>query len=260
MILDEIIAHKYQEVIDLAPLNRRLLQKSQNSFLHALQNKPLAVIAEIKPASPAAGTLQANPDISSLVEHYRDGGADALSILTDKKYFHGDFSLVQQAKEMTHLPILCKEFIIDPKQIHMARSVGANACLLIVAAIDDNHQFQGLMDEIDDLGMDTVVEVFNEVELNRALNFSPKIIQINNRNLQDFNIDIDNANILSQKVPKDICVISASGISQPIDAINLAPRIDAALIGTALMRSANPKQFIKELKENVKSGQYSHEN
>ncbi|MCX7122086.1 MAG: indole-3-glycerol phosphate synthase TrpC, partial [Gammaproteobacteria bacterium] len=184
MALEKILAMQRQAIKSLAPAPQNL-PKSDRNFLAALKSsliKP-AVIAELKPKSPSEGVLaqvQYDPEIQA--KCYEEGGAAALSVLTEGHFFNGKFADLTLAREATHLPVLCKDFILDLNQVKWARDAGADACLLIVAALDQP-QLIALKKEIESYDMLAVIEVHTEVELMRALQSQPEIILINNRNL-----------------------------------------------------------------------------
>ncbi len=245
MILDKIIAQKKIEIKNLNTLPSHDLNMATHDFLQALNAEHLSIIAEIKPGSPHHGQINLNYDPSEYAKAYTKAEVDAISVITDETFFLAHPQNVKIVREYTTLPILYKDIIIDEKQIHQARSLGADACLIVVAALDDNN-IEKLIAETEKFNMTAIVEVFTQQELTRALQFSPKVIQINNRNLQNSDIDIQNANRLSQVIPDDITVIAASGINQPEDINAIDERIDAVLIGKALMQSTSPIDFIKQ--------------
>jgi indole-3-glycerol phosphate synthase len=247
MILDDIIQSKKTEVANLPDLDQQYLLPAQYDFYKAIHTDSLAVIAELKPRSPAAGVLQANYQPLPQALRYQQAGANAISVLTDAKFFGGSFTHLAAIRKEIQIPLLCKDFIIDRKQIYQANRAGADACLLIVAVLDDT-QLRDLKQEIEALRMTAVLEVFNEAECQRALALNPDVIQINNRNLKDFSIDMNNAQRISRLIPEPIAVIAASGIEVPQAVVNLSERIDAVLIGSALMKSADPMQFIQQVK------------
>lgn len=248
MILDDILVYKRQEVMHLPLLKKTTLPATEYDFKQALLKQQLTVIAELKPRSPAAGSLSEDYQPLAQALKYQTGGASALSVLTDQNYFGGSYDDIRAIRSQITLPILCKDFIVDIKQIYLARQAGADACLLIVAALSDAELSQ-FNQEITQLGMISVVEVFNETELKRALKIQPEIIQINNRNLRDFTVNLGNAHKLCQHVPDNIVIISASGINTPEEVKQIPSRANAVLIGSALMKSPNPAQFIQQIIE-----------
>lgn len=242
-ILDVIVANKKLQ-LDSLP-EPETVTYCERSFLDALSNYQLNIIAEIKMHSPSAGQLNQNRTAAEIALSYQQAGASAISVLTDEKYFSGSFEHLKQVSEASRLPILCKDIIIDQKQIKLARHSGAHACLLIVAALSQE-QLIKLKSFTESLGMTAIIEVHSEEELNRALVINPKIILINNRNLQTLMIDPERAIHLARKIPSNIKIISASGISQAKEVKRLPRNINAVLIGTKLMQTENPKKFIQE--------------
>ncbi len=247
MFLNTILNHKKNEVARLPSLNLAAAPLAPLDFAAMINQARLSVIAELKPKTPSAGVLCANYQPQQLAQAYAAGGADAISVLTDEHYFGGSFNDLQQVRKQVNLPLLCKDFIIDSKQIHLARAHGADACLLIVGMLDQK-QLIHLKDEIESLGMAAVIEIFNKPELEMAMSIQPTIIQINNRNLNNFEINLENAHQLCEKIPPEIGVIAASGIKQASDLKQLPARVNAVLIGTALMQSNNPSVFLQALK------------
>ncbi|MDA7742571.1 indole-3-glycerol-phosphate synthase, partial [Francisellaceae bacterium] len=179
-------------------------------------------------------------------KQYERGGAKALSILTDKKFFGGRFSDIENVKQACSLPVLCKDFIIDVCQVHRARLAGADACLLIVRILSDE-QLSLLHQEIENLGMNALVEIFDEQDLKRALKVNPKIIGINNRNLDTLTMNTNNARSLKQLIPEHILTFSLSGAKTPEDIRNTLKEVDGVLVGTALMKAQDPENFLKEV-------------
>jgi indole-3-glycerol phosphate synthase len=257
--LDKIIAQKKIEVATLQELiakNKqhpiaKILEMGSNQantkFKTALTTDKLAIIAEIKRRSPSKGNLAEIADPIKLAEEYAKGGANALSILTDKEFFAGsieDLSIV--AKETT-LPILRKDFIIDPLQIAEAVYAGADAILLIVAALGKNTK--ALLAETKRLGLSALVEVHNEAELNIALESGAEIIGINNRDLTTFIIDTHTALHLGEKTPKNIIKIAESGILHAhLAHTYYQAGFNGVLMGEALVTSADPAAFIRACK------------
>lgn len=225
----------------------KILPKSKRSFFEAIgrggNGKPV-IIAEIKRASPSEGKIfKGKFDAAKIAKTYERGGAGAISVVTDKKYFQGSFEYLKEASEATALSILCKDFIIHEYQIYKAREYGANAILLIAALLDET-KIKKFMDIADGLGMDCLVEVHNESELQKALNADAKIIGINNRDLTNFKIDIETTNKLIKLIPRGKLIISESGFNSREDLKKLDHRVNAVLIGTALMKAKNPKKFL----------------
>jgi indole-3-glycerol phosphate synthase len=247
MILDQIIEHKKQEIKAYHKLEMPNI-KANFAFLKAIKNSRCSIIGELKSKSPSEGIIKTCYQPSEIANAYALGGAIALSILTDEKFFGGQFSDIEQVKKTCTLPILCKDFIIDTKQIYRARQAGADACLLIVRILSDR-QLQRLHQEIECLGMDALVEIFDENDLQRALKINPKLIGINNRNLNTLEMDLNNAYRLKKLIPNDILVITLSGSKTPESTAIFAVDFDGVLMGTALMKSDNPTLFLKDVQK-----------
>ncbi|MEJ0070790.1 MAG: indole-3-glycerol phosphate synthase TrpC [Pseudomonadota bacterium] len=208
-------------------------------FRRALAQPDLAVIAEIKRRSPSAGALREDAQPADLARRYEAAGAAALSILTEPHHFHGTLDDLIAGRAAVALPVLRKDFTFDPYQLVEARVAGADAVLLIVASVPD--ALADLGAEARALGLDVLVEVHDARELDLALRAGADLIGINNRNLHDFSIDLATTERLRPMIPDGILVVGESGIETPADMRRLAAaRVDAVLIGSALMRSADP--------------------
>ena len=236
---------------DITDLEAQLI-KANSSFLSALREplqapKMARVVAELKPRSPSAGDLQPVPDVESLISAYSQH-ASAISVLTDEHYFGGSFDLLRQVKSLTALPVLCKDFILDPLQVLLARQAGADAVLLIVKAITDdnlNHLYKLILD----WGMIPVVEVQNADELSRSLALNPEVILINHRNLDTLAMDRDTVLNLVPMLLHAFqgVVIAASGIDSRSDIQRLLPATQCFLVGTSLMTSPKPAVVLASL-------------
>lgn len=206
-----------------------------------------AVIAEIKRASPSAGVIREYFDPATIARAYERGGATCLSVLTDESFFQGRNGFLDMARSACALPVLRKDFIVDEWQVWETRAVGADALLLIVAALDDGrlHDFAALGAE---LGLAVLVEVHNEAELDRALAVPGDLVGINNRDLHRFHTDLDTSLRLAPKVPDDRLVIAESGIHTRRDIARLhAGGIGAFLVGESLMRQPDPGTALARL-------------
>lgn len=244
-ILNSIVASKKKEIVQMP--NIASPKPCNMDFSRLLDRHPI-LIAEIKEKSPSEGKFVNEFNPTSIANEYLEGGADALSILTDKEFFGGSFDVLRQVRTLTNKPLLCKEFIIDEKQIRFARAHGADLCLLIVKILTPR-QLQELKNAIENLGMKAVVEVQNREELQIALAAQPEIILINNRNLNSFSVDMMTTANLLEYIPDPIKIIAASGIQTPEQIKNFPARINGFLIGSALMRSADRRQFLKRCRK-----------
>lgn len=220
-------------------------------FYRALQSKVAAkkpaIIAEIKKASPSQGVIRENFQPVTIGQDYAMNGATCLSVLTDKEYFQGSEVYLQMVRERCPLPVLRKDFMIDPYQIHEARALGADCVLLIVAALADS-QMQELSDAATKLGMDVLVEVHDAEELQRALQLNTPLIGINNRNLRTFATSLQTTLELKSQIPADRLIITESGIHTHEDVqLMLDNGIYAFLVGEAFMRAESPGQKMREL-------------
>lgn len=240
--LDEIIVSKRRELS---------AKKKTRSFLGAVLHSKIgniSVIAEIKLSSPSAGKLGDSEELERRVVAYERGGADAISVVVDQKYFSGDLEFIRRIKNTVSLPVLAKDFIIDPYQIYEMKAYGADAVLLI-AKILSKDQLKEFVRLSSDAGLEPVVEVNNEKELQNAIQTDTRIIAVNARNLDTFNVNIDRACKLIRPIPKKFVVLGFSGVSTESE-IGKYKKAGAngVLIGTSLMRSENPRRLITDLK------------
>jgi indole-3-glycerol phosphate synthase len=219
---------------------RTNLRDFEASLRGKINSGKAGVIAEIKKASPSKGVIRADFDPAQIATSYAENGAACLSVLTDVQFFQGAPAYLQQARASCSLPALRKDFMIDPYQLYQARSWGADAILLIVAALD-----VGLMRELealaDELGMAVLVEVHNAVELKAALTLNTKLLGINNRNLRTFDVSLDNTLMLLPQIPPEKLVITESGITTADDVKRMRDaNVHGFLVGEAFMRAAQP--------------------
>ncbi len=262
-ILDEIIKYKRTEEL---PKQMQAREAALVRAEAALAPKPrefvaarratgrVALIAEVKKASPSKGLLRHQFDPLDLATGYARNGARAISVLTDAKYFQGKLKHLSQIRaHLTFLigpgapPLLRKDFIFHPYQVYEARAAGADALLLIAAVLDDK-ELADLAGLTHSLGMAALLEVHNRVELERVLSLKPNLIGVNNRDLRDFSVDLNTCIELRQQVPADICFVAESGIHTPADVARLAREgVDAVLVGEALVKAKDVEGKVREL-------------
>lgn len=220
-------------------------------FVAALRNKLMqglpAIIAEIKKASPSQGIIRADYDPVAIAQSYAAAGAACLSVLTEEKFFHGTVTHLQQARAACILPVLRKDFIIDPYQVYETRAMGADCLLLIVAALTDP-QLKELAQLANELGLAVLIETHNNDELQRALTITTPLIGINNRNLHTFAVDLNITLSLQKILPNDRILITESGIKTVADVTLLREHgVHAFLVGETFMRATDPGQKLIEL-------------
>ncbi len=255
MIIDQIVTAVRDELAErkkrrpLAELERSVEQsEAPKDFAGALKGKDIKVIAEVKRASPSRGWLRTDLDVAWLVQSYARGGAAAISVLTEPNFFKGTLADLTTASQVVDLPLLCKDFILDPYQVYEARSFGADAILLIAALLPIS-ELASLLEVARELGMSTLVEVHSEPEVERALACGGKLIGINNRNLADFSVDLGTTLKLRNLIPPDVIVVSESGIKSYNDISTLqAAGVDAVLVGETLVSSPDPEAKLRELR------------
>ena len=254
--LTEILQQKRHAIQALHPqrdsLRKAALRRDEfRSFAHALQGgtgRTLALIAEVKRASPSAGLIAENFDPVAIATRYEAAGADAVSVLTDEPFFQGHLNHLRAVRSAVGLPVLRKDFILDEVQIYEAAAAGADAVLLIVAALEQE-ALKRLHDVATACQLDVLVEVHTLEELDRALETDARLIGINNRDLATFKVDLAVTETLSEQVPPGIVLVSESGIRTAEDSRRLrACGADAILVGEALMRSGDVARQAGELK------------
>ncbi len=236
--LEEIIAHKKEEISELSMrLKNAKPHPSKRDFLKALtaSKQTPALIAEIKRSSPSGGDISPNADILSIAETYESCNASAISVLTDYRYFGGSLADLQQISRTVHIPVLRKDFILDASQILEARMSEADAVLLMVSILQSPSQLKELLDYTHSLGMNALVEIHNEKEIEIALKAGAKIIGVNARDFTDLSVDIKRLPPLLQKIPKGIVRVAESGMKTRKDIEYVSPYCNAVLIGTGLL-------------------------
>ena len=257
-ILKKILDRKQEEVAERSARVslQAIRQQAENAdqprgFMTALQQRvasgQAAVIAEIKKASPSKGVIRENFEPAAIAASYQRGGASCLSVLTDIDFFQGSDAYLQQARSAVSLPVLRKDFTIDPWQVYEARTLNADCILLIVAALTDQ-QLQELLGISHELGMDTLVEVHDAEEMARALALPARLIGVNNRNLRTFETSLDTTLTLAKDFPADRLLVTESGIHSREDVIKMRENgIHSFLVGEAFMRADEPGEKLNAL-------------
>ena len=257
-ILKKIVARKWQEVeersaaVSVSDLQRQIEQQAAcRGFVSAMRNKLdaglSAVIAEAKKASPSKGVIRESFDPAAIAQSYAAGGAACMSVLTDKDYFQGSEAYLQQARAACNLPVIRKDFVVDPYQVLESRAIGADCILLIVACLEDT-QMAELNAAAKELGMDVLIEVHDRDELQRALPLGNTLVGINNRNLNTFETTLDTTFELLPDIPNDRIVVTESAIHTSTDVNAMREHgVNAFLVGEAFMRAEQPGEKLREL-------------
>ncbi len=257
-ILRKILERKTEEIaervgrLSLEELKKRVASAAApRGFLRVIRDRIAAgqpaIIAEIKKASPSKGLLRADFRPGEIAKSYERHGATCLSVLTDEDFFQGADAYLQEARAACRLPVLRKDFTMDAYQVYEARAIGADAILLIVAALGDG-RMRELATLAAELGMDVLVEVHDEHELERALALETPLIGVNNRDLRTFHTTLQTTLGLLGKIPQDRVVVTESGIHTPADvALLRAQGVQVFLVGEAFMKAANPGEKLQEL-------------
>lgn len=256
-ILDRILADKRCEVdarkqeVSLASLEKAAAAAPPVRSLRGALAAPCAtfrVIAEVKKASPSKGVIREDFDAVTIARAYERGGARALSVLTDEKYFQGHLDFLRAIRAAVELPLLRKDFIIDSYQIWEARAAGADAILLIVGAFTDDHLLASLAALATDLGLDVLWEVHDAAELARLIPLAPAVVGINNRNLRTFEVSLETTQALLPQLPESAVSVSESGFFQRSELQRLKDwGVDGFLIGESLMRAPDPEVALRDL-------------
>ena len=257
-ILQRILARKREEVderrarMPSTELRARIADASPaRGFADALRarierDEP-AVIAEVKKASPSKGVIRANFDPVAIARRYEAGGAACLSVLTDVDFFQGADEYLVAAREACTLPVLRKDFVVDEYQLHEARALGADAVLLIAAALDDA-RLAGFAALAAELGLDALAEVHDATELERVLRLPLPLVGVNNRDLRTFGVSLDTTLALKDRLPADRVLVTESGIAAPADVARMRDAgVHAFLVGEAFMREADPGAALRRL-------------
>jgi indole-3-glycerol phosphate synthase len=253
-VLDKILAHKLDEVaaskaaLPLAELQVRAAEAIPAlDFAVALRRETVALIAEVKKASPSKGVLIEDFDPVAIARTYADNGASAISVLTDERFFQGSLDYLRQIRATVNVPLLRKEFVVDPYQVYEARAAGADAVLLIVAALSYSqlHELHGL---ILNLRMSPLVEVHQAAEMERALALDGlRLLGINNRDLKTFAVDLDTTAQLAASVPPEVTLVAESGIKSAMDVYRMGQLgAHAVLVGESLVKSGDLAESVRE--------------
>jgi indole-3-glycerol phosphate synthase len=257
-ILQKIIQRKLEEITarkaEVSPSQIRAQAATTDQprgFADALAAKiaggQAGVIAEIKKASPSRGVLREHFVPAEIAASYQAGGAACLSVLTDVDFFQGSDEYLKQARAACSLPVIRKDFIVDPYQVYEARAMGADCILLIVSCLEDG-QMKDLNGLAHELGMDVLVEVHDQAELQRALKLNNRLIGINNRNLRTFEVSLETTLSMLEQIPPAAIVVTESGIHSRDDVqLMRANQVNAFLVGEAFMRAENPGEKLAEL-------------
>lgn len=252
-VLDQILARTRADVearkrdLPVAQMQQRDPLKSKKIFREALLGADISVIAEFKRRSPSAGPLREGALVQEIARAYEGAGAAAISVLTDAPHFGGSLEDLREARAACGLPLLRKDFIIDPLQLEEASAAGADAVLLIVAALSPPALAE-LQDVARELGMDVLVEVHDRAELDVALAAGADLIGINNRDLRDFSVDVRRTFQLLEPIPEGVVVVSESGIASAEQLRELqAQGVHAVLVGESLMRAPDPALALRAL-------------
>jgi len=251
-VLEQILVRKRAELLtqrSLVPIEEleKRSRPSRRSFRQALEARRPAVISEIKKASPSAGVIAQDFDPAGIARRYEGAGAAALSVLTDEQFFQGSLDHLQQARQAVSIPVLRKDFTLDRYHLLQAAAAGADAILLIVAALSD-FDLHELMAQAEDLELDALIEVHDEAELDRALSAGADLIGVNNRNLKTLEVSLETSLRLAERIPASVLAVSESGIRTADDVRRLTEAgYRAFLIGESLMKQADPGQALASL-------------
>lgn len=247
-ILDQIIETKRKEIKGYSEVEGTREQFPEKTLLISHLQQRRGVIAEIKRASPSKGDISTDVDVVAQAKKYEAAGAAAISVLTDERYFKGSIEDLRKVAKVVSIPVLCKDFIVSEIQIDRAQSAGATIILLIVAALE-KEELHRLFDYANSCGLEVLVEVHDENELASALELDAQLIGVNNRNLKTFDVSLERTVELAQQFPTDgnRVLISESGLQTKQDAAFVFERgASGVLVGEALMRAADPGQWIQE--------------
>ncbi len=255
-ILDELAAYarerveKNKKIKSLEELRSEalMLPKGNFSFEKALKKPGMSFICECKKASPSKGLISPDFPYLEIAKAYESAGADCISVLTEPSRFLGSDEFLKEIAASVSIPVLRKDFTVDPYMIYEAKVLGASAVLLICSILSEK-EIGGYLALCDRLGLTALVEAHDEAEVKTAIRAGARVIGVNNRNLKDFSVDTGNSLRLRELIPKDIVFVSESGIKEPSDVAELnAMGVDAVLVGEALMRVENKKAMLEEFR------------
>ncbi|RQW63379.1 bifunctional indole-3-glycerol-phosphate synthase TrpC/phosphoribosylanthranilate isomerase TrpF [Vibrio viridaestus] len=249
-VLAKIVADKriwVEERMKTQPLDsfKSLVTQSDRSFYDALKSEKTAFILECKKASPSKGLIRDHFDLDYIASIYNKY-ANAISVLTDEKYFQGSFDFINQVRSQVSQPVLCKDFMVSEYQVYLARHYKADAILLMLSVLEDD-AYQDLAKLAHSLGMGVLTEASNDEEVERAINLGAKVIGINNRNLRDLTTDLNRTKMLAPKLPKDVTIISESGIYTNQQVRELSQFANGFLIGSSLMSEDNIELAVRKV-------------
>ena len=250
----KIRIHQIKAMKSMQEIKKEALQMNCNTgipFEKALQSKPMAFICECKKASPSKGVIAEEFDYLQIAKEYEAAGANAISVLTEPKWFMGNDSYLKEIAQSVSIPCLRKDFVIDEYMLYEAKVLGAAAVLLICAILPERTLGKYIR-ICDTLGLSALVEAHDEEEIAMAVRAGARIIGVNNRNLKDFSVDVSNSKRLIGKVPENILFVAESGISSSQEVLSLKEAgVNAVLIGETMMRASNKAAMLQSLKENV---------
>lgn len=257
-ILDEIANYakvrveKDKEIVspaEMKELAKALPKTGGQLFYDAVAKPGLSFICEIKKASPSKGVIDPVFDYKEIAKAYNEAGVDAVSCLTEPKWFQGSDEIFKEVRSIVTAPMIRKDFVVDEYQIYQAKVMGAN-CVLLICSILDTGSILRFLDICEELGLAALVETHDEEEIRRAVSTGAKMIGVNNRNLKDFSVDFGNATKLRDYIPEDRLYVAESGVALPSDVKKLAHAgANAVLVGEAMMRAAGKKEFLLKMRK-----------
>ena len=257
-ILDALAAHAAERVrldkehISLSEIRKLAAETGRGNgerFYEAIAKKEMSFICEVKKASPSKGVIDPVFDYLKTAESYEKAGADAVSCLTEPKWFLGSDDIFRQIRRTINLPMLRKDFTVDEYQLYQARLMGAD-CILLICSLLETDVLMHYLDICGELGLAALVETHDEEEIRTAVHAGARMIGVNNRNLKDFSVDLENSARLRDRIPADILYVAESGVRSPEDAGMLRRAgADAVLVGEAMMRAEDKKAFLDAMRE-----------